>query len=521
MAIVDPGLLTSLVPGSDPCGADLDATGDAAFLNFFAFAPFHLPDSFFLDGGRPFDPSRDLGEATAQIPAMLAELLRRSRDLRLLVFLARFVILKRNLDEFVEVIEALRLLLDLHWDGVHPRARDGSFEARITALEELDDSLVVFSLQFVTLLSDRRRGNIAYRSVALAAEAQTAANDAEGKEKSAGGRIAALTETQIAQAFVDAGEEAVAPVRAAFQKLDEALQGIRALFSERTGGRGAPDFDKLRKVVKNVSGLFEAAFPSETAPADDEESLDAPGAERLRGAISSAAQARRAMESAKTYFCRYEPSNPALPLLAQAIDLQGKTFVEVLAVLAPNYYSSAYYSIGDTSSFRLAVAPLGAMTPTTADYFEERIPPARKRPTARVATPPPELEPEPEQEREPIAADAAETTTPFADDETQAELVAVDFVGEERHAPTSSEAESPIGTVAVIEAVVVDEPPTFPAETRGQALALLKDIASYFREAEPSSPIPWLIDRARALAEKDFLSVLGSVFERDSFLSSS
>jgi type VI secretion system protein ImpA len=51
----------------------------------------------------------------------------------------------------------------------------------------------------------------------------------------------------------------------------------------------------------------------------------------------------------------------------------------------------------------------------------------------------------------------------------------------------------------------------FTAENRTQALDLLSKVASFFRVAEPSSPIPFLVDRARELAQRDFLSLLNEV----------
>ncbi|WP_050384801.1 ImpA family type VI secretion system protein [Bradyrhizobium pachyrhizi] len=51
----------------------------------------------------------------------------------------------------------------------------------------------------------------------------------------------------------------------------------------------------------------------------------------------------------------------------------------------------------------------------------------------------------------------------------------------------------------------------FSAENRAQALDLLSKVASFFRAAEPSSPIPFLVDRARELAQRDFLSLLNEV----------
>jgi type VI secretion system protein ImpA len=51
----------------------------------------------------------------------------------------------------------------------------------------------------------------------------------------------------------------------------------------------------------------------------------------------------------------------------------------------------------------------------------------------------------------------------------------------------------------------------FSVESRAQALGLLTKVASFFRTAEPSSPIPFLADRARDLAQRDFLSLLDDV----------
>ncbi|OAF14939.1 hypothetical protein AYJ54_40950 [Bradyrhizobium centrolobii] len=51
----------------------------------------------------------------------------------------------------------------------------------------------------------------------------------------------------------------------------------------------------------------------------------------------------------------------------------------------------------------------------------------------------------------------------------------------------------------------------FSVENRTQALSLLAKVASFFRAAEPSSPIPLLVDRARDLAQRDFLSLLNDV----------
>jgi type VI secretion system protein ImpA len=51
-------------------------------------------------------------------------------------------------------------------------------------------------------------------------------------------------------------------------------------------------------------------------------------------------------------------------------------------------------------------------------------------------------------------------------------------------------------------------------QSRPQAIALLEQIQRFFRSSEPSSPVPMLCDRARALAERDFMSVLKEVLPK-------
>ena len=56
--------------------------------------------------------------------------------------------------------------------------------------------------------------------------------------------------------------------------------------------------------------------------------------------------------------------------------------------------------------------------------------------------------------------------------------------------------------------------PQYRIEFRAQAIALLEQVQRFFRHAEPSSPVPMLCDRARALAERDFMGVLREVLPK-------
>ena len=58
-------------------------------------------------------------------------------------------------------------------------------------------------------------------------------------------------------------------------------------------------------------------------------------------------------------------------------------------------------------------------------------------------------------------------------------------------------------------------PSKIEAKTRADAIRLLEQIGAYYRIAEPSSPVPFLTERARSLAERDFISLLRDMLPVD------
>jgi type VI secretion system protein ImpA len=58
-----------------------------------------------------------------------------------------------------------------------------------------------------------------------------------------------------------------------------------------------------------------------------------------------------------------------------------------------------------------------------------------------------------------------------------------------------------------------------PASTRAAALALIESVAAHMRRAEPSSPVPYLLERAKALAARDFVNLLQDLLPEDNLAS--
>jgi type VI secretion system protein ImpA len=159
---------------------------------------------------------------------------------------------------------------------------------------------------------------------------------------------------------------------------------------------------------------------------------------------ASIADATLALTAIADYYGRREPSSPVLPLVRQARELVGKSFLEVVTMLVPSQADKAAFQIGTDQVFDL---PLGKLA---------------NLPTAASAS-------------------------PMSD-------------------PEQGDGPSPPPDAA--------ERPRYRVESRSQAIALLDSVQSFFRVSEPSSPVPMLCARARAMTERDFMTLLRDVLPK-------
>jgi len=66
----------------------------------------------------------------------------------------------------------------------------------------------------------------------------------------------------------------------------------------------------------------------------------------------------------------------------------------------------------------------------------------------------------------------------------------------------------PVKSLSNAPTAAIPSAPAEPAASRAAAIALLDAVAAHMQKAEPSSPVPYLLERARNLATRDFLSLL-------------
>jgi type VI secretion system protein ImpA len=409
------------IAGDDPCGPDLDLQNDVHYLNFFASTEGILPSTFFFiqEGGKPYFLSQDeqAVNSRAALPSQIEAikpLLARTSDIRLLVTRAQLLILNRDLAGFAASVASIAEWLDRFWDSVHPRDP----AARVAALARLDLPTVVFPLQYAPLFEAARIGVVSYRSRMLAlGEAKLRPGEQKADANS------------LSDALANSNPAVLSATRRHIAMLRASLARIRNGFLSHNADWGLKTLPALVEQISNFVDPHAAAPDQDLAAGAEPVSSEGQGP-----APATLFQASEALAAIADYYSRREPSSPTLPLVRQAHQLIGKSFIEVMSILVPTQLEKAAFQIGTDQVFEL---PIGRLS---------------KLPEAVVPA----------------------TTEGPADPNTG----------------------------------------SFRVQSRAQAIALLEQVQRFFRAAEPSSPVPMLCERARALAERDFMGVLRDVLPK-------
>lgn len=456
-----------------PSGPDLEAEGDAEFMRFSAQIDGVLPASF-----ASFD------RAAAELPshiATIAGLILRSKDLRLITAAAKLFILDRNFADFVKAIDAAEKWLKTRWETVLPELLDGDPVMRSISLQSLDDvPHTVKPLESAPLFKSKRLGQVTLRSVLLADGKLAPRQATEGEDD--GEKVPSPSDITSAIRETPLGE--LVSQRNLAIKLVEALNSIESLWDEKTGQPGVLRFAELKPKALELRTFLDYAVATQDPSQAIEASPAAAGAAAHQGAepgqataalagdVTTLSAARDAMAAAAQYFQRHEPSSPVRLILAQAEALVGKGFYESLEILLPDIASLATVSLGRDLPLKLPFERLSQL-------LQGYPPPVSDENDGEEAT----------LESEDVSRETEDTAATEGEEEAGAEAPAIEevplLVPQARH--------------------------SFRAANRQQALALIETAGSYFRAAEPSSPIPMLFDIARTTVGRDFLSLVRDV----------
>ncbi|MYZ50516.1 ImpA family type VI secretion system protein, partial [Propylenella binzhouense] len=269
--------LFEALPGPQPCGPDLDETGDDEYLSYVLTAEDRLPARFYdRDTGAPFDRSNiDLKAEVAAISALLE----RSRDLRLLTLEARFHALAGQVAGFSECLQAIAGLVERHWLDVHPQPMDGTHTARQNLLAALDDRTgIILPLHYAPLVQDRRLGSLALRQYAVALGTSPPREEERVLDPGA-----------VREAFAQPeNREAAAAVHAEIAAARDALKRIRGKFVEEAGYESAPSFQGLEEALGQIAELTGGGTPAATAAAPGDAQPTGAEADASSGAVATA-----------------------------------------------------------------------------------------------------------------------------------------------------------------------------------------------------------------------------------------
>ena len=446
---------------AEPCGPDLEEAGDSGYATYLLLATSRLPQRFFQGAegggdkaGLPFDKSSvDLAAEVAAITGFLA----RTRDIRLLTLEARFQILAGSIGGFSEALQGLALLVTGFWDHFHPLPFDGEDHImRMNSIEGLVDyAQIILPLQHAPLVSGDRVLPVTYRNFLVASGA------AELRERESAIALDLINDALSAQRALDAGRteeaekrrEQVALTYEAVQAAQSALGDIRQAFVTHIGEAQSPRFDDLLAVMRGIASLIAR---NRSGLASGAVEADQPGDDGAEGE----AQAGLA----------HMPRAAQIPDQASALR----------ALRA----AEAYFLRREASSPALILVHQARMLigRPLVEALEALMPDNSGR--AR------------------LKFDAG---FPFEIDLSRMKLVTEDALAmpaaEDEPAAEAGEAGP--------------EPVPFRAATRLEAADLLLGIEAFYRAAEPSSPIPVLLVRARSYLNKDFSTILGELLPKD------
>lgn len=382
------------VAGDSPCGPDLNEAGDADFSIYVMDAKGRLPDRFLDENRRPFDKTTFKRAVEAK---QIADLLKRTYDLRLLTLDAQISALTGSFIECLEAVQAAEILVVSYWDDVHPQRSDGDFGLRQAVLEDFADmGRVILPLQHAALISGGRQRPISYRNY-LVASGKALPRDEE-EQLDLGGIV------------TDFGKDDNAPqlktVLGAVRLSLASLEAIRSAFHERKLYGDSPNFERLVALLTEIAALIVELHPTVeedelAAPATDEPGegvavADGTAPAPKPGAIPDRASAAAALLAVEDYFRTSEPSSPALILVHVARSLIGRSFVEALNVLMPGPAEKAVMRFGTEQPFEINLEMMRAATdgafgrttetqevdPTSATPISGPVPVATSRPEA-------------------------------------------------------------------------------------------------------------------------------------------
>jgi len=297
-------------------------------------------------------PEQKMGDST--LPAEEADwksirtkslqLLERTRDIQVSVYLTRALTHMDGLDGANKGLTLILGLLDKYWDCVYPvQDPDDDYPVlRMNALSALGDfNAFVRPIKNAPLTESRVMGKFTLADIERAA-----GNGPAGGEKDSD----APKQSQIDAAFMDTELQNLEKKRDDAVSVLSQFEAILALTSEKAGAVNSPDFDMVITLLKELVQVLNAQV-KRCGGVTDDAAVEVEGAvataggataiQTAPGGINSRKDVDQTIDAICDYFDRYDPSSPVPFILKRAKRLLFKDFKEILHDLAPDGITQA------------------------------------------------------------------------------------------------------------------------------------------------------------------------------------
>ncbi|TDI44659.1 MAG: type VI secretion system protein TssA [Acidobacteria bacterium] len=274
-----------------------------------------------------------------EVKAKALDLLARTRDIWVVIYLARSLLHTEGFPGFESAMALLLGCLDRHWDHVHPQLDPEDAvpaDSRVIKIKTLAsrDGLLG-DLREATLVSARGFGTFSLRHMEQSDGRSSVPEGEEAPEAAA-----------IDGAFMECELESLQASAAAVTASLGHVQKIDALLTEKVGASQSADLSDLTSQLTEISRILAdrlvrrgVADPDADAEGGEAGVSAAAGLPAASGEIRSREDVIRVLDRACEYFQRYEPSSPVPLLLNRAKRLVTRNFMEIMQDLAPDAIS--------------------------------------------------------------------------------------------------------------------------------------------------------------------------------------
>jgi type VI secretion system protein ImpA len=351
---IDIESLLSEVSVEAPCGEDLSY--DASFLA--------LEDMLRAKagGGVVAGVEEEIEEPNwREIREKSSELLKRSKDLRLVTYLALSLLKMEGITGLRDGLVLMRGLLERYWDGLYPQLDPDDNNdplERINILQSLSPGTVSEQdpikfkkrLAEVPLCNSVQMGRFSLRDIQIA-KAEITVSD--------GQKAKAPNISVIDAAFQDTTTDELLAISQATHEAIEHIGAVTGVFSERAAQGDSPNLSGFQGVLGSIHKCVQEYLAKRgQGEADDEVApLAGTGVEQqkksgisLSGDIKSVQEALLALDKVCQYYDRNEPSSPVPLLLRRAQRLVSKSFLDVIQDVCPDAVSRVQLICGTSGS---------------------------------------------------------------------------------------------------------------------------------------------------------------------------